>query len=222
MDFDHTCDITCEKINHKNATQYPEHVTFYLQEEIENRDILSPLRTPPIDNLHLIPFMTRDNYSSVNRRVIIGVGWPIGHSVNSVVGSDCYLGTEFVLTYPSIDNITNEVLKLGRGCKIFKLDISRDFRHVPIDPGGLDLLGLHWKDYFFDHSLPFEFKHGSSIFQRLSDTVCFTMKQEGHRITQNYIDDFFVCLSANQAVVSLLTTGKTCDGLWQNMPEICA
>ena len=43
-----------------------------------------------------------------------------------------------------MDNITDEVLKLGKGCKIFKVDISRAFRHVPIDPGDLDLLGLYW------------------------------------------------------------------------------
>ena len=105
----------------------------------------------------------------------------------------CYLGTEFVLTYPSIDNIINEVLKLGKGCQIFKIDISRAFRHVPIDPGELDLLGLHWEDYFLDRSLPFGFKHGSSIFQRLSDAVRFIMNQEGHSVW-NYIDDV-LCVS---------------------------
>ena len=65
--------------------------------------------------------MTRDKSSSVNRRVIIDLSWPIGQSVNSGVCSDCYFGTEFVLTYPAINNITNEVLKLGKGGKIFKV-----------------------------------------------------------------------------------------------------
>ena len=58
--------------------------------------------------------------------------------------SDRYLGTDFILTYPSVDNITDEVLKLGKGYKMFKVDISRAFCHVPIDPGDLDLLGLYW------------------------------------------------------------------------------
>ena len=69
------------------------------------------------------------------------------------------------------------------------MDISRAFRHVPIDPGDLDLLGLHWDHYYIDFSLPFGLKHGSSIFQRLSDAVSYIMKQEGHQIW-NYIDDF--------------------------------
>ena len=112
----------------------------------------------------------------MNRRVIIDLGWPIGHCVNSGVESDCYLGTVFVLTYPWIDNITNKVLKLGRGCKIFKGDISREFCHVPIDPADLDLLDLHWKEYFLNRSLLFGFKHGSSSFQSLSDAARFIMK----------------------------------------------
>ena len=137
--------------------------------------------------------MTRDKSSSVNRRVISDLSWLPGHSVNSGVGGDCYLSTEFVLTYPSINNITNEVLKLGKGCQIFKIDISRAFYHVPIDPGDLDLLGLCWEDYFLVRSLAFGFKHGSSMFQRLSDAVCFIMRQEGHSIW-NYIDNF-LCVS---------------------------
>ena len=70
------------------------------------------------------------------------------------------------------------------------------FRHVPIDPGDLDLLGLYWEDYFLDQSLLFGFKHGSSIFQRLSDTVRFIMKQEGQSVW-NYSDDF-LCVSPLQ------------------------
>ena len=116
LDFDHNSDINCEKI----AIEYPEHVTAYLQEEPDNKAMLGLFRTPPITNLHISSFMTRDKNSSVNRRVIIDLSWPLGHSINSGVGSDCYLGTEFVLTYPSIDNITNKVLKLVKGVKILK------------------------------------------------------------------------------------------------------
>ena len=124
--------------------------------------------------------MTRDKPNSVNRRVVIDLSWPVGGSVNAGVPSDQYLDTDFVL-------------KLGRGCKIFKVDITRAFRHVPIDPGDLDLLGLHWGDYFIDFLVPFGFKHGSAISLRISDAVHFIMNQEGHGIW-NYIDDF-LCVS---------------------------
>ena len=86
LDFDRTLDTNCEKINHKSATEYPEHVTAYLKEELSNKAILDPFKTPPIANLHVSPLMTRDKSSSVNRRVIIDLSWPLGHSVNSGVG----------------------------------------------------------------------------------------------------------------------------------------
>ena len=58
--------------------------------------------------------MTRDKLSSEYRTVIIDLRWPIGQYLNSGVSSDKYLDTEFVLTYPSVDNISDEILKLGK------------------------------------------------------------------------------------------------------------
>ena len=109
--------------NHNSAKQYSDHVLHYLKEEVEYGAIVDPF-IDPIKNLHVSPFMTRDKSSSEHRRVIIDLSWPIVQSVNSGVASDNYLNTEFVLTYPSIYNITDEVLKLGKGCQIFKIGIS--------------------------------------------------------------------------------------------------
>ena len=133
--------------------------------------------------------MTRDKSSSVNRMVIIDLSWPFGNSVNSGVSRDKYLYTEFNFTYPSIDNVTGQVLKK----KLFKVDISMTFLHVPIDPGELALLSLYWNSYFLDCPVPFRFKPGSSISQCLSDSLHFIMAQEGHNIW-NYSDDFCVFL----------------------------
>ena len=153
LDFDRDSAITSQCINHKSATEYLDHVMAYLKEELQYQAILGPFKQLPIDQLHISPFMTLDKPNSVHRRVIIDLSWPLGESVNAGVPADRYLGTKFVLTYPSIDNITQEVMRLGKGCQIFKVDISRAFRHVPIDPGDLDLLGLHWEDYFIDCSV---------------------------------------------------------------------
>ena len=71
LDFDRNSIVYNDRINHKSALQFPDHVTTYLQDEIANNAILGPFKDPPIDNLHISPFMTRDKSSSVNRRVII-------------------------------------------------------------------------------------------------------------------------------------------------------
>ena len=165
-----------------------------MKEEIENNAILGPFTEPPIDSLHTSPFMTRDKSSSVNRCVIIDLSWPIGNNDNdnSGVSADRYLVTEFILTYPSIDNITDQVLKLGKSCEIFKLDISRAFRHVPIDLGDFDLLGLKWNNYFLVCSVPFGFKHRSSSVYPTQYTLFWPRNN-----IWNYIDDF-LCTSLPQ------------------------
>ena len=49
------------------------------------------------------------------RRVIIDLSWPQGASVNSGINKNTYLESQFDLTFPSVDDITNEVKRLGRG-----------------------------------------------------------------------------------------------------------
>ena len=88
-----------------------------------------------------------------------------------------------------MNNITLELKRLGRGALLYKIDVSRAFRHVRIDPGDYDLLGLHWGNAYVDTCLPFGTRHGSQIFQRLSDTVRYVMRQRGFCII-DYIDDY--------------------------------
>ena len=87
--------------------------------------------------------MTRDKPGSENRRVIIDLSWPIGSSVNSGIDKDSYMGTEFALVLPTVDHITDQLKFLGKGAHLYKIDISRAFRHIKVDPLDYDLLGLH-------------------------------------------------------------------------------
>ena len=160
--------------------------------------ILGPFKDPPIKEMHISPFMTREKADSDKRRVIIDLSFPVGHSVNDGVTSEVYLVTPFLLTLPTIDDITNKIIKLGKGSLLYKIDVSRAFRHVKIDPGDYSLLGLKLKEYFIDSCLPFGFRHGSAIFQRLSDAVRHFMRQEGFQVT-NYIDDVIGHATVSQA-----------------------
>ena len=131
--------------------------------------------------------MTKEKPGAPHRRVIIDLSFPQGEAVNSNISKESYLGTDFILTLPSIDTITNKVRKFGKGSLLYKIDISRAFRHVKIDPRDYFLLGLRHQDYYLDTCLPFGFRHGSGIFQRLSDAIRFIMKSQGYDVI-NYID----------------------------------
>ena len=90
LDFDRKKVVHSDKINHKSATEYLDHVITYLQDEPAHDAILGPFKSFPIENLQISPFMTRDKSGSTNRGFIINVSWPIGHSVNSGVDNDLF------------------------------------------------------------------------------------------------------------------------------------
>ena len=132
--------------------------------------------------------MTREKPGAPHRRIIVDLSFPVAKSVNAGVNKDIYLNTPYQLTLPTIDVITNQVKKLGRGCYLYKVDISRAFRHVKLDPTDCDLLGLRHAGYYVDTCLRFGFQHGSTLFQHLSDAVHHMMCQHNFDVI-NYIDD---------------------------------
>ena len=60
------------------------------------------------------------------------LSWPKRASVNAAVQKDVYLGTQYVLNYPSINFITSSLVKLGPAALIYKVDISRAFRQIKL------------------------------------------------------------------------------------------
>ena len=108
--------------------------------------------------------------------------------------------------FPTVDDVTNELKHLGRGALLYKVDVSRAFRHVKVDPGDYDLLGLAWKGHYVDSCIPFGTRHGSQICQFLSDAVRFIMRQKGFKMI-DYIDDYIgvgITSVAHASYVALL------------------
>ena len=181
LDFNRSCNLECEKKNHASANQFPQDVDAYLTEERSFNAILGPFDDSPIQNCHYSPFMTREKPGSENRRVIIDLSWPRNSSVNAGIDKNSYLNTEFCLTFPTVDHITHKLKKLGRGAHIFKIDISRAFCHIKVDPADYDLLGLYWNGHYLDTCLPFGSRHGTQIFQRVSNAVRYVIRTRGYK-----------------------------------------
>ena len=143
--------------------------------------------------IYISPLMTR-NKSNSDCRTIFDLSFPKSYSVNDGVLKDTYLGTKFQMHYPTVDIIVNTLNTLGPGANIFKVDISRAFRHLRIDPGDIDLLGLQHRDkLYLDLSLPFGYRLGAFFFSKISDAVRYIMSQHGHNALLNYIDDLIYC-----------------------------
>ena len=188
LDYDRKAILTSHDENHTSAKLYPKDIEAYLEEEIKHNAVLGPFDQPPIENLHISPIMTREKPNSAHRWVIIDLSFNHGTSVNSGVTKDKYLGTPFILKLPTIDTVIDQIKALGKGCMLYKVDISRAFRHVKLDPIDYDLLGLRHDRHFLDTCLLFGYRNGSAIFQCISDAVRHMMRRR-HFDVINYIDD---------------------------------
>ena len=189
LDFDRNCTLNSTEVNHTSAIQNSQHISQFIQEETDHNAMLGPFESKPIC-MHVSPLLVRDKQNSNSKRTIMDLSWPKGASVNDGVKRDVHLGTEYDLRYPSVDTITNSLKNLGTSAQMYKIDISRAFRHIKVDPADIDLLGIQFQDkYFLDRSVAFGFRHGSLIFQRCTDAIRYIMTQNGFPNLFNYIDD---------------------------------
>ena len=192
LDFDRDAPLMSTEENHASAKNFASHVQTYISEELKHGAMLGPFASKPIQ-LHISPFMTRDKPESKVRRTIFDLSWPESYSVNDGVVRDEYLGSKFLLHYPSVDDIVQKLNKLGPGSLMFKVDISRAFRQLKVDPGDIDLLGLKQDAYFIDQSVPFRYRHGSIFFEKVTDSIRYIMRKHGFNNLFNYVDDLIYC-----------------------------
>ena len=152
-----------------------------MKEELQHEAIIGPFDTVPC-TLHLSPLMTRAKQDSDKKCTIMDLSWPPGQSVNSGVRKDIYFDTIYSLHYPSIDNITEALVKLGPAAQLYKVDISRAFR--PSDPADIDLLGFQVDGrQFIDVSTPFVFRHRSLFFRDVLTPLGSLWR---HMVTRGY------------------------------------
>ena len=173
--------------NHSSADKYRKHVQEYIDTEIKEKAILGPFDSHPLENYHLSPIMSRPKTRD-KRRIIIDLSWKENNSLNSNV-TEYYDGIKYTLRYPSLDIIQQRLIDLGPKAAIYKIDISRAFRNLPVDPVDVNFLGLYWDTkYYIDLSIPFGYIHGSACCQRVTDAIRFICNNNQIWLF-NYCDD---------------------------------
>jgi hypothetical protein len=109
------------------------------------------------------------------------------------------LNTEFTLKLPTVDSICTIINAFEVPIMLFKIDLARAFRQIPIDPLDVAYLGISWGgEIYVDTALPFGFRHGSAICQRITDAVRFILNKHNIQVI-NYIDDFIAIVPASRA-----------------------
>ena len=99
-------DVFCvgSRFNHKGAKEFSCELESYLHKEVECRHVLGPFKTDPFQgNLVISPLNTVPKRDSDERRVILDLSFPRGHSVNDGIPKDSYLGVPGRLHFPTVD-----------------------------------------------------------------------------------------------------------------------
>ena len=94
------------------------------------------------------------------------------------------------LTFPKVDELAHRIFKLGKNCLMFKVDLSRYFRQIPIDPGDYSLIGYVVNgEIYFDKVLPMGMRSAPYIAQSITNAIAHIHKVLGYFLL-NYVNGF--------------------------------
>ena len=201
---------TINTTNHKSATDYPEFINDYLLRELQEGAIFGPFDHIPFQGrVGVSPMSTREKRDPTKRRVITDLSFPVGASVNDCIPKDTYLGLQIKLSYPTVDDLAQCIVALGPNCLIFKRDLARAFRQVPLDPGDYDLFGCFWDcKFFWDKVLVMGHRAAPYIMQRITNAIVYMHCHSSGYWLKNYIDDFVGAEDPEQAHNSFSELGE--------------
>ena len=147
-------------------------------------------KIPFTGKVGISPLSTRPKKGSADRRVILDLSFPVGQAVNDGIPKDTYLGFIVKLTFPKADEFACRIFQLGKGCYMFKINLSRYFRQIPLNPADSPLIGyvIDGKIYF-DKVLPMGMRSAPYIAQRITNAIAFIHRQLKYFLL-NYVDDF--------------------------------
>ena len=77
------------------------------------------------------------------------MSWPVACSVNDYIPKRQYLGESIEFKFPTVDALVQIIKDKGKGCLMFKKDLKRAFRQLPVDPMDWIFLGYSWKKHIF-------------------------------------------------------------------------
>ena len=153
--------------NHGGAKHFPVQIQEYLSKEKSYGAILGPFKENPFCcNIMLSPLNSVPKKDTNERRFILDLSFPKGHSINDSVSKDFYLGQKISLSYPNVDDLVNIIKLKGKGCLLFKRDLRRFYRQIGIDIGDASIVGYSFNGFvYFDKVLSMGLKSAAFIAQ---------------------------------------------------------
>ena len=187
--------------NMVSAGEQPQVVQDYLDREVKEGRIweVGSVQEATDMGVHCSPFGVIPKRSSPGKwRLIVDLSAPEGLSVNDGIPKElCSLG------YMSVDDVVAQVLKMGRGSEMAKIDVQQAYRNVPVHPDDRHLLGMEWQgQVFVDGALPFGLRSAPLLFTALGDAIQWVAEAKGVSWLGHYIDDFVTVGEPNSGTCS--------------------
>ena len=177
------------KHNMLSAKQNPEVVSKYLQSELEEGNMVGPLSSHSLPDLHINRIGTIPKKHQPGKwRLITDLSAPEGFSVNDAIDPQ-----SCSLSYITVQEVAAKAVELGKGSMIAKIDIKSAYRLIPICPHDCKWLGIQWQDQIYvDGMLPFGLRSAPKIFTAVADAMEWCVHQAGVKYIYHYLDDFAV------------------------------
>ena len=186
-------------------------VNDYLQQQLApNRMLVIPEADLPHIHCHISPFGVIPKHSKPGKwRLIVDLSFPTNLSINDGIDKQgCSI------SYITIDEVVDSILRMGRGTLMAKADIKQAYRIVPVHPEDRHLLAVQWDNrVIVDKVLPFGLRSAPLIFTAIADALQWIMCKRGVQHIAHYLDDFIIVgpPGSSQCANSLAKLIKTCE-----------
>ena len=211
--------------NHKGANDFPEEINRYFQKEIASNAIIGPFKSNPFSSgIKISPLNSVAKKDTSERRIILDLSFPKGRSINDHISKTEYLDRKMDLIFPKVDDFVQLIKTKGRGCLLFKVDLRKAYRQVPICPSSYNLVAYMWKKHiFFDTVLSMGSRSSSFCCQSVTNAIVFMLFKIGILVL-NYLDDLASAEKRELADFSFLTLRTMLQkcGIEESVNKACA
>ena len=121
--------LTPATTNHGSAYQYYPWLDKFFASGLLKGGVTGPCGSSPFPSPMISPLMTARKKPS-DRRAVYDATFG-ANSLNNATPVDSYIGTKCIYSYPKIEDFRRIIVKSGRGCFMWKRDLSRYYLQLP-------------------------------------------------------------------------------------------
>lgn len=180
--------VNTEAQNHVTVQQFNTVAKTLIYNEVSLGRYAGPFDNPPFNAFQISPLKLTPKKKPGEFRLLHNLSYPYDDtSVNKNIPQECTK-----VSYASIQDAINYILKLGKGCYMAKSDIKSAFRLVPVHPEDYYLLGFKFNGkYFYDRCLAQGCASSCKIFEEISTALEWILRNKFHvPYVVHVLDDF--------------------------------